>query len=58
MLGMGFSGRPRFPKVKEGKRDNAEDVKSRVEQAEAFFVNSLEEYRCALLSEESFHARR
>lgn len=43
--GMGFSGRPRFPRVKEGKRDNIDDVHSRSEQAERFFVDSLEEYR-------------
>ena len=39
-LGMGRSARPPF-KVK-AKRD---DVKGRVEEAESFFLNSLEEWR-------------
>ncbi|KAK4701609.1 cardiolipin-specific phospholipase, partial [Phenoliferia sp. Uapishka_3] len=43
-LGMGRSGRPNFPSIKTGD-ESQEGIRSRVTQAENFFVDSLEEFR-------------
>ncbi|KAM0754094.1 alpha/beta-hydrolase [Meredithblackwellia eburnea MCA 4105] len=46
-LGMGRSGRPNFPSIKHNSCDdgNPAAVLARVNQAESFFVDSLEEFR-------------
>lgn len=45
MLGMGLSGRPKFPTIKvKGDPHAAETVQSRVSQAESFFLDSFEDF--------------
>ena len=45
MLGMGLSGRPSFPSIKvKGDANSPANVRSRVEQAEAFFLDSFEDF--------------
>lgn len=43
-VGMGRSGRPSFPSIKE-KGDTEQGVKARVAHAESFFVDSLDQFR-------------
>lgn len=45
LLGMGLSGRPKFPNIKvKGDADLPENIKSRVTQAEDFFIDSFEDF--------------
>lgn len=45
LLGMGLSGRPKFPHIKvKGDPNTSENIKSRVSQAEDFFLDSFEDF--------------
>lgn len=45
LLGMGLSGRPKFPNIKvKGDANLPENIKSRVSQAEDFFIDSFEDF--------------